>query len=74
MSWKCAKCNQVNRDDDAAICGNCRKPNPNRNRHDPSTPEASWLGRVTCPHCGYSNASGSAKTCYRCGKKLRPGT
>jgi hypothetical protein len=73
MSWRCSKCNHVNRDDDAAICGGCRKANPARNSRNPFTPEHSYLGRVTCPHCGYSNASGRDKTCYKCGRKLRPG-
>jgi DNA-directed RNA polymerase subunit RPC12/RpoP len=73
MSWRCTKCNHVNRDNDAAICANCGKPNPNRVGSNPFTPEHSSFGRVACPHCGYSSASGRDKTCYPAGEKLRPG-
>jgi len=71
MSWTCSKCRTDNRDNDAARCRSCGHTNPGRNRHNPSTPEHQWQGRVTCPHCGYSNASGADKKCYRCGKPLR---
>lgn len=71
--WKCSKCSTTNRDDDAAICSSCRKQNPARNSRDPSTPEHQYLGRVTCPSCGYSNGSGRETHCYRCKAKLRPG-
>ncbi|GAA1613083.1 hypothetical protein GCM10009742_75420 [Kribbella karoonensis] len=71
MSWTCKKCRHQNTDDDAARCSQCRANNPARNRHNPNTPEHQWLGRQTCPHCGYSNASGQDKTCYKCGKALK---
>lgn len=74
MSWKCSKCSVDNKDDDAAICRGCRKPNPARDSRRPDTPEHQYLGRVTCPSCRYSNASGRETHCYKCGKKLRPGT
>lgn len=74
MTWTCSKCRHTNYDDDAAICGGCRKQNPGRNSRNPYTPDHQSQGRVTCPHCGYSNASGQDKTCYRCDKKLRPGS
>jgi len=71
MSWKCKKCNHQNRDDDAARCANCRENNPARNPYRSDTPEHQYLGRITCPHCNYSNASGKDRTCYKCGKALR---
>jgi hypothetical protein len=43
MSWRCAKCNHVDRDNDAAICANCGKPNPNRVGSNPFTLEHSSL-------------------------------